>query len=100
MATLLELSAITQEAEFNDLANKVRAAVIIKAAAVVNDSQSPASRLSWASQALARPFDAGDGIIPYVLGANASASVANILSAPDTAIQANVNDAVDALYGA
>jgi hypothetical protein len=97
MATLEELGNITNDTNWGLLAEKVRAAAAIKAASIINSATPTAGQLAWAKSAINNPKNAGDDIIFYVISANAGATVAQIFSAPDTAIQNNVNDAVDKL---
>jgi hypothetical protein len=103
MATLGELSTIRDNPLWGTLLGKVRAACVIKAAAVI-DSESPgAAVLEWAKQVLKSPSAAGDGIIYYVIGkvgVGEGVTLSTIYGAPDTAIQNNVDAAVDAIYGA
>lgn len=100
MATLLEIGQIVSEAGWGDLHTKVRSAATIKAAAIMNLATPTQAQLDWAQEAIKLPYKAGDEVIYYVVATNSSASIAQILGASDTAIQNNVNDAVDKIIGA
>jgi hypothetical protein len=98
MATYAELAGIREESEWNSFMNKVRVACAEKATNVIDSTSPPASRLEWAKEAIADKNRAGDNIVDYVIMSNNGASIATILGAGDTAIQNNVNSAVDAIY--
>ena len=98
MATLAELGDITSDAQYGDLLKKVRVAAVIKAVAIINSTTPAQTALDWAKDAVANPTSAGDGLIYYVIGANESAALSAIYGASDTAIQTNVDAAVDVLY--
>lgn len=100
MATYAELAAIQDDPQYNSLRQKIGVACAIKAAAVIGSPTPGADVLAWAKSTAANPLQAGDALIYYVIASNAAASVSQIYSATDSAIQTNVNDAVDAIYGA
>lgn len=100
MATFDELITFGQGADYTGLRNKVRVAVAIKAAEIVNDVAATAEQKAWAKEALASPGATAETITNYVLAANASATIAQITAATDATIQGNVDDAVDKLFGA
>ena len=101
MATYAELAAIgaTDPDGFNALRDKVRVAVVIKAQAIAADVASTAEQNAWAVDALQEPITQTDPVMNYILAANAGVTIANILSASDSAIQTNVDAAVDTLFG-
>lgn len=100
MATLAEIGAITSEAGWGAFHQKVRAAVVIKAAAVLDSTTPTQAQIDWAQAAIKNPTDAGNDIVFYVIGTNSSVSIAGMLGANDSAIQTNVNAAVDVITGA
>jgi len=99
MATYAELAAIEDDPQYNTLRQKIGVASAIKAAAIIDSATPGAEALAWAKSAVAKPLQAGEGLIYYVIASNAGAAVSVIYSASDTAIQAKVNDAVDSIYG-
>ena len=99
MATLSELSDISSQPGYGALEGKIRVAAIIKAQ-VIADSQSPtAEALAWARNALSNPATAAKEILPYVIAKNNGVAISASLSASDSAIQTNVDAAVDNLFG-
>ena len=99
MATYTELATIKDGTEWNGLLEKIRVACVIKAAAIIDSTTPAATALEWAKQAIAKPEQAGDFIAHYVIAANADASLVQIYGATDNAVQNNVGNAVDAIYG-
>jgi len=99
MATYAELAAIADDPQYNALRQKIGIASAIKAAAVIDSATPGAEALAWAKSAVANPLQSGAGLLYYVIASNAVATVSEIYSASDTVIQANVNDAVDSIYG-
>ena len=100
MATYTELATVYRADEWTGLIEKIRVACAIKATAVIDSVTPAAAMLTWAENAIKSPNKAGDDIAFYVVSANASATLAQIYSATDSAVQDNVNAAIDALYGA
>jgi hypothetical protein len=96
MATLEELSGLPGGPGWDDLILKIKAAVIIKAHALLTGTPT-AGETAWAEEALTNPQNKSEIIIFYVLAANAGVTTAQILNASDSAIQTNVNSAVDQL---
>ena len=99
MATYLELAEITNEAGWNDFLNKVRMASAKKAQAVIDSTTPGATVLEWAKNTISNKNQAGDALVDYVIASNSGLTISTILSASDSAIQTNVNAAVDAIYG-
>jgi len=99
MATYIEIAEIKDGDNWNSLLQKIKVAVVIKAAAIIDSTTPGATALSWAESTISNPHGAGESIANYVLAANSGATVAQIYSATDTAIQTNVDAAVDAIYG-
>jgi len=99
MATYTELAAITNDSGWSGLMEKIQVAIVIKAVAIIDSTTPAASLLEWAKSAVANPGSAAQSIAYYVVGANSTATLSQITGASDTAVQNNVNDAVDALYG-
>lgn len=100
MATYSELAGIAQNAGFPALRDKVMVSCVVKAVALMELSTPSAAQIAWAKMAIDSPAAAADGVIWYVIGANESATLAQILSASDAAVQANVNAAADVIIGA
>lgn len=98
MATLAELQTVVGNGE---MIAKVKSAMLKKAKSVL-DETSPtltADRLAWARRALVVANDDEAAVLwRYVVAANASATVAQILGAADSAIETNVNAAVDKFW--
>lgn len=92
MATYAELYDLRTE---SDLRNKIAVAVCIKAKDYIALATPTANQLTWASKALTNPEAEANKIMPYVLAANSTATAVQIRAATDTAIQNNVNAAVD-----
>ena len=87
------------------LKNRVTVAVMITAQKIIDDvlaitgtTTQPQLDL-WAANALSNPGSAASQIYPYVLAANASATIAQITGVDDLAIQTNVEGAVNAIAG-
>ena len=99
MASYSELIAMRNDPLYGVLENKVREAVRIKAAAIIDSTTPGATALEWAKQVLKRPNEAGTDILTYVVAANATATTTQILGAADAAIYVNVSASVDAIYG-
>ena len=99
MATYAELSTIHLDDQWNDLLAKIRVACSIKAAAIVDSATPGADALAWATAAIKNPGIAGNDLAFYIVAANASATLVQIYGADDVAVQANVDTAVDAIYG-
>lgn len=93
MATYQELFDLRSN---SDLRNKVAVACVKKAQALL-DGTPTTDQVAWASSTLASPIAQADKIFAYVLAANSAATVAQITSATDAAIQTNVDTAADAL---
>ena len=100
MATYAELAGITNESGWSEFVDKIRVAALIKAAAIITSTTPAESLLNWAKGTIAAPGPAANSVAFYVVAANASLTIATILSATDSQIQDKVDEAVDALYGA
>lgn len=96
MATYLELHGIKAEDDFKNLEYKVQVAVVKKAQTLLDGTPNATSG-AWASNALKNPRGVAEQIMNYVIAANDSATTTAILGASDSAIQTNVDTAVDAL---
>lgn len=94
MATYSELYTLGSN---SDLRNKIAVAVSIKAAAFIAESTPTADKLAWASKALNSPVAEAVKLLPYVLAANNTLTVAQITNATDAAIQSGVDAAVNKL---
>lgn len=95
MATLAELQDLAHNA---GLRGKIERAITIKALNITKEATPSAGRLQWAEDALATPAAQIQLMLNYVLAENASLTISQITGAADTAIQTNVNAAVDALH--
>lgn len=97
MATYIELANIQSAAGWSDFLNKVRVAAVLKAVALLDSATPTAAQVAWAKSTLASPNQGGDDVVWYVIGANAGVALSSILAASDTAVQNNVNAAVDVI---
>ena len=95
MATYTELATIADDAGFGSLQSKVRVAVIVKATSLIDAATPTAAEIEWSKTALANPNSVADDVTRYIIAANKGASVAQIVGATDTAVQNNVDSAVD-----
>lgn len=98
MATYLELARITEETGWGDFFDKVVTATAIKATAIIDSVAPSAVALDWAKIAIDAPRAEANNLVWYVIASNDTATLSVILSATDSAIQTNVDAAVDALY--
>lgn len=80
--------------------DRVAVAATVKAKAISDEAVPSVEAKAWASGALNSPRAAAGSIVHFVIAANIGATTNQILSASDTAIQTNVNAAVDTLFGA
>jgi hypothetical protein len=95
MATYDELYGLKDD---SGLKNKVTAACIISAESILAEdggTANHANRLIWAAAVFASPGREADRMYWAVLAANKDATVAQIQSATDAAIQTNVDNHVD-----
>lgn len=95
MATYEELFKLRNASA---LKNRVAVAVAIAAEKIrIEDSGTAnhVNRLIWAKQAMENPERVGEQVYFAILAANKDATVAQITSATDAAIQSNVDAAVD-----
>lgn len=95
MATLTEIFGVLNS---GPLAEKVAAACLVAAQAVMAESAGTtnhANRLKWALAVLHNPAAAGVNMLRAVVAANNSATLAQITGASDATIQSAVNNAVD-----
>lgn len=94
MATYAELFDLRTD---SSLRNRIAVAVAIKAQSLIDGESPTAAEIAWANEAIRDPEGKAMTLQNYVLAANANASVSQIQNASDTAVQNNVNKAVDAL---
>lgn len=101
MATYQELADLkaSDSAAWNSLFDKISVAIAIKAQSIAALPTPTQEQKDWARGALASPRGLSGTVINYVIAANSGATTAQILSASDSAIQSNVDDAVDNLFG-
>ena len=95
MATYEELFELRRN---STLMNKITVACIIAAEDIRTDGSPPANqaaRLAWAAKVFDNPEREAARMIDAVLAANSSASVVAITEATDSAIQFNVDAAVN-----
>lgn len=92
MATYEELYDLRND---STLRNRVLVAIVVKAQEIIDSVTPTSAEVTWAEEALENPGMHLDGLLHYVLSANKDASVAQILGATDTAIQTNIDSAVD-----
>lgn len=92
MATFLELFDLRSD---STLRNKIAVAATIKAQTLLDTASPTVAQVTWAKATLADPLHVADDLLSYVLAVNKDATVAQIQSATDAAIQTNVNAAAD-----
>lgn len=99
MATYDELRTIKEQPGWGELVEKIRVAVGIKAGSILDEPTPSDNAKVFAQRALASPATAADqgGIITYVISANNTATINQILNALDATIQSNVDTAIEAL---
>jgi|OM-RGC.v1.030762791 hypothetical protein len=83
----------------SDLMEKTEVAVVVAANDLVNGTPTTAEK-AWIAQTLSDPSSEAKKALMNVLAANKSQSVANIQSATDASLQANVNAVVPILVDA
>jgi hypothetical protein len=79
------------------LRNKLAVAAVIKAQAYVSGATPTLNQLTWAENTFANPLSEADELMNYVLAANKDLTVSQISGASDSAMQTQVNTAVEAL---
>jgi hypothetical protein len=97
MATYSELCDIATTATGDGLRKQIKSAIAKAAQGITAESTGVAShtaRLSWAKAALANIDAEVDRVVWYVLAANSAATVTQIMSASDAAVQSNVDAAI------
>ncbi len=94
MATYQELYDLRTN---SDLRNKVAVAVIVKAQSLLDAATPTADEVTWANDAITNPVGKANQLLNYVLAVNKASTPANITGATDSAIQTNVDSAVDAI---
>ena len=94
MATYVELFDLRSD---DALRNKIAVACVVKAADLIDGATPTTAEITWANEAIQSPLSKAEAIMNYVLAANKAGTVAQIQGASDSAIQANVDTAVDAL---
>ena len=99
MATYLELAEIQSDPQWNDLLSRIRIACTINATEIINLPTPTAEALAWAKATIKNPRQAGDDVAYYVVAVNATATIAQIYSADDVAVKANVDSAISAMIG-
>jgi hypothetical protein len=95
-------TALVPLAQNDTLKLQVKMAVAVTAFTITGESTGTtnhAARVVWAKQALANPDSAVEQVMWYVLAANNAATVGQITTATDAAVQANVDAAVNGLFG-
>lgn len=95
MASLLELSDFAASSDYQTLNKKIVTAIAKKAVSIGNLTTPTTAQIEWCKAALAAPGLEARTIINYVLAANASATIAQIVGASDAAIETQVNAAID-----
>lgn len=94
MASYLEIHLLRSN---SDLQEKLAVAAVKKAQSLLDGPTPTADEVSWASSAIQSPSSKSGALLNYVLAKNSDLTVAQIVGASDSAIQSQVNDAVDAL---
>ena len=98
MATYNELATIQSDPGWQSLQQKIETATAIKAQSVIDAPAPPAARLDWARESIASVRSAANDLRFYVVAANNTATIAQIIGATDAQVQTNIDAAVDALY--
>jgi hypothetical protein len=93
MATYQELFTLSQDTQ---LLQRVAAACAVHGQTVLAEQPAVLPRFNWARNALVNPLSVAEGIIWYLLSANAAFTPAQIQAATDEAILTAVVNAVDA----
>ena len=103
MATLLEIAELPDNPLWGQLVNRVRAACVKKAAAIISSASPGEGAKDWAKTCLASPTSVSNQIVVAVIGIvdNQFENVpaATILSADEPDLLTYVYLAVDKLYG-
>ena len=94
MATYEELFDLRSNSA---LKNKITVAVVKKAQALLDGATPSIAQVTWAKEAINNPIGKAESLMNYVLAANSASDVSTILGATDTAIQNNVDAAVDVI---
>lgn len=94
MATYLELKALRNN---SDLQDKVEVACVKKAQTLIDLATPTAAQITWAQATIRDPQSESGAMLNYILVANSTLTTAQILAASDSAIQGQINDAVDAI---
>ena len=94
MATYAELFDLKSNTVFR---NKVAVAVVVKAQGLLDGGTPTHAQIDWAVEAIRAPMGKASELVNYVLAANKNLDTATILAASDSAIQTNVDAAVDAI---
>lgn len=94
MASYSELYDVRSNTE---LLNRIVVAIVIKAQILIDLATPTAKQIGWASSVLANPKGKADELFNYVLAKNNTLTVAQINAASDSAIQNQINAAVDAI---
>ena len=92
MATYAELYDLRSD---DELKNKIVVAVAVKAQTILELASPTTAQVTWASEAIDGPIQKATSLMNYVLAANKALTVAQIQAAADTAVQTNVDAAVD-----
>jgi hypothetical protein len=98
MATYNELASLNEDAGWPAFADKALISVIKKATEIVDEASPSATRLSWARSALGSPRGSTNELIFYAVAKNSGLTTAQILGASDSAVQTNIDEAIDSLY--
>lgn len=83
----------------NDLKNRIAVALLVKASAILESQLSTSTQVEWAQTALGSSDALAAQFLNHVLASNKSATVQQIESASDNAIQNKINEAVDIITG-
>lgn len=94
MATYAELYDLRSNSA---LLNRIVVATTIKAQLLIDLATPTADQIAWASTAISNPEDKAGELFNYVLAKNSTLTVSQINAATDSAIQNQINAAVDAI---
>ena len=81
------------------ITNRCAVAIGVTASQYIDNPASSPDELKWAKEALDNPGAKVPGTVSYILASNKALTIAQILGATDSALQAKVDAAAAALIG-
>lgn len=99
MTTLLQRKQLIDgELSDFDVREKIKGAAVTKASAVIAESTPSQARLDWANSVFMNPNPSVMQLFNYLIGAQTGVDPGDLATLTDTAIQNQVDTAVDKLY--